>query len=366
MPDEYTLHYEYAEDISRIEWHLVAPSKMQKAQNGSYDIDDNGDGTCTVTYTLEVDLAIGMLGMFRKKAEKMIMDAALKQLKRRVETLTRASDGSAPIPRKHDGTADPRPPARRPSGWSRRARLARRAGDGPGLASGFGALGSLTDVLSSAFGQDHHPSGATHAGPKIATGRRRVLRLPDLPGDRGAARPESRVRRAARDRRGRPRRGRGQPAARVNSSTAVRDPARRRRHPRPGSPTTRSGARPPVPAMMLDRRAAADDVWAAATAAGRAGDDRGRARGPKPAKPMARKAVKRTAPPDADGRTTTPDGGVVSARARAEGSGSVTLTIGVDVGGTKVAGGVVDEDGHGHRDRPGATRRPTTSPRPGT
>ena len=25
-------------DISRIEWHLVAPSKMQKAQNGSYDI----------------------------------------------------------------------------------------------------------------------------------------------------------------------------------------------------------------------------------------------------------------------------------------------------------------------------------------
>ena len=28
-----------------------------------------------------------MLGMFRKKAEKMIMDAALKQLKGRVESL---------------------------------------------------------------------------------------------------------------------------------------------------------------------------------------------------------------------------------------------------------------------------------------
>lgn len=85
MSDEYILAYEYAEDLSRIEWHLVAPSRMQQVQNGSYDIVDNGDGTSTVTYTLEVELSVGMLGMFRRKAEKMIMDAALKQLKRRVE-----------------------------------------------------------------------------------------------------------------------------------------------------------------------------------------------------------------------------------------------------------------------------------------
>ncbi|MFC6020518.1 SRPBCC family protein [Plantactinospora solaniradicis] len=90
MTDEYTLAYEYAEDISRIEWHLVEPSRMQKTQNGSYDIEDNGDGTSTVTYTLEVELSVGMLGMFRRKAEKMIMDAALTALKRRVE----ASDGA--------------------------------------------------------------------------------------------------------------------------------------------------------------------------------------------------------------------------------------------------------------------------------
>ncbi|GAA4698023.1 SRPBCC family protein [Phytohabitans rumicis] len=85
IADEYTLAYEYTEDISRIEWRLVGPSKMQKAQIGSYDIADNGDGTTTVTYTLEVELSVGMLGMFRRKAEKMIMDTALKQLKRRVE-----------------------------------------------------------------------------------------------------------------------------------------------------------------------------------------------------------------------------------------------------------------------------------------
>jgi len=87
MADDYTLKYEYAEDISRIEWHLAAPSTMQRVQTGSYDLADNGDGTTTVTYTLEVELSIGMLGMFRRKAEKMIMDTALRELKRRVESL---------------------------------------------------------------------------------------------------------------------------------------------------------------------------------------------------------------------------------------------------------------------------------------
>lgn len=86
VSDEYVLVYEYAEDISRIEWRLAAPSTMQKAQHGSYDIADNGDGTCTVTYTLAVELSIGMLGMFRRKAEKMIMDTALRELKHRVES----------------------------------------------------------------------------------------------------------------------------------------------------------------------------------------------------------------------------------------------------------------------------------------
>jgi hypothetical protein len=85
--DEYTLEYEYTEDISRIQWRLVAPSKMQKQQDGAYDIADNGDGTSTVTYTLTVDLNMPMLGMFKRKAEKMIMDTALKELKRRVESL---------------------------------------------------------------------------------------------------------------------------------------------------------------------------------------------------------------------------------------------------------------------------------------
>jgi ribosome-associated toxin RatA of RatAB toxin-antitoxin module len=87
LADEYTLRYEYAEDISRIEWHLMAPSKMQKSQDGSYDIAPNDDGTSMVTYTLAVELSMPMLGMFKRKAEKAIMDTALKELKRRVESM---------------------------------------------------------------------------------------------------------------------------------------------------------------------------------------------------------------------------------------------------------------------------------------
>jgi ribosome-associated toxin RatA of RatAB toxin-antitoxin module len=85
VADEYTLSYEYAEDLTRIEWQLAEPSKMQKVQNGSYDIIDNGDGTSAVTYTLSVELNIPMMGMFKRKAEKMIMDTALTELKKRVE-----------------------------------------------------------------------------------------------------------------------------------------------------------------------------------------------------------------------------------------------------------------------------------------
>jgi len=87
LQDQFTLAYEYAEDLSRVEWHLVTPTKTQRSQRGSYDIVDNDDGTSSVTYTLEVDLSLPMLGMFKRKAEKMIMDTALKELKRRVETL---------------------------------------------------------------------------------------------------------------------------------------------------------------------------------------------------------------------------------------------------------------------------------------
>jgi uncharacterized membrane protein len=85
VKDDYVLEYAYAEDLSRIEWNLIQ-GQTQKSQRGSYDLEDNGDGSTTVTYSLAVELNIPMLGMFKRKAEKVIMDTALKELKKRVES----------------------------------------------------------------------------------------------------------------------------------------------------------------------------------------------------------------------------------------------------------------------------------------
>lgn len=83
VKDDYVLEYDWAEDDSRVDWHLVK-GQMQKSQTGSYQLQPQGEST-EVTYTLAVDLSIPMLGMFKRKAEKVIMDTALKELKKRVE-----------------------------------------------------------------------------------------------------------------------------------------------------------------------------------------------------------------------------------------------------------------------------------------
>jgi uncharacterized membrane protein len=83
IKDEYTLAYSWHGD-DRVDWHLVK-SKALKSQEGSYLLDESG-GATEVTYQLAVDLNIPMLGMFKRKAEKVIMDTALKGLKKRVES----------------------------------------------------------------------------------------------------------------------------------------------------------------------------------------------------------------------------------------------------------------------------------------
>jgi ribosome-associated toxin RatA of RatAB toxin-antitoxin module len=80
--DEYELAYTWDGDRA-VSWTLVR-GQMQKAQQGSYTLTPKGDET-EVVYSLTVDLAIPMLGMLKRKAEKVIMDTALKELKRRSE-----------------------------------------------------------------------------------------------------------------------------------------------------------------------------------------------------------------------------------------------------------------------------------------
>lgn len=83
LKDEYVLAYEWSD--SGVQWELVGKSAVQKSQVGSYALVAKDGGT-EVTYRLAVDISMPMLGMFKRKAEKMIMDSALKELKKRVES----------------------------------------------------------------------------------------------------------------------------------------------------------------------------------------------------------------------------------------------------------------------------------------
>jgi ribosome-associated toxin RatA of RatAB toxin-antitoxin module len=82
MKADYTLRYTYEGD-ERISWDLEAGSL--KENRGSYTLRDEG-GSTHVTYELTIDAGIPMLGMFKRKAEKVVMDTALKELKKRVES----------------------------------------------------------------------------------------------------------------------------------------------------------------------------------------------------------------------------------------------------------------------------------------
>src|SRR5262245_20318403 len=80
IKDVYTLAYEWHPDDQGVSWTLVK-GQMQRSQKGSYVLEPQGEHT-KVTYTLAVQLAIPLLGLLRRKAEKVIMDTALKELKR--------------------------------------------------------------------------------------------------------------------------------------------------------------------------------------------------------------------------------------------------------------------------------------------
>ena len=82
VKDDYVLEYTWTGD-SKVTWTLVR-GQMQKRNDGSYSLTEIDGGT-EVTYSITIDLSIPMLGMIKRKAEKVILDTALKELKKRVE-----------------------------------------------------------------------------------------------------------------------------------------------------------------------------------------------------------------------------------------------------------------------------------------
>ena len=81
VKDDYVLAYDW--EPTKVSWRLVEGTLL-KAMDGAYELEPKGAST-TVTYHLTVDVNLPMIGLFKRKAEKTIIDGALKNLKKRVE-----------------------------------------------------------------------------------------------------------------------------------------------------------------------------------------------------------------------------------------------------------------------------------------
>ncbi|MFE3324188.1 SRPBCC family protein [Streptomyces sp. NPDC059176] len=85
IKDDHTLAYTWT-GADEVSWTLVK-SQMLRVLDGSYVLKPVEGGERTeVTYQLTVDVKIPMLGMIKRKAEKVIIDRALAGLKKRVES----------------------------------------------------------------------------------------------------------------------------------------------------------------------------------------------------------------------------------------------------------------------------------------
>lgn len=92
IKDSYVLGYTWEGD-EHVRWDLVERGSAVSEMSGAYRLDQAGDAT-KVTYELAVGLAIPMIGMLKRRAEKTIIDTALKGLRGRVQqTAGESGDG---------------------------------------------------------------------------------------------------------------------------------------------------------------------------------------------------------------------------------------------------------------------------------
>ncbi|PWI18885.1 cyclase [Streptomyces sp. Act143] len=84
IKDDQVLGYTWTGE-NEVSWTLVK-SQMLRQLDGTYLLKATGTGATEVTYVLTVDVKIPMLGMIKRKAEKVIIDRALAGLKKRVES----------------------------------------------------------------------------------------------------------------------------------------------------------------------------------------------------------------------------------------------------------------------------------------
>jgi ribosome-associated toxin RatA of RatAB toxin-antitoxin module len=83
IKDTLVMTYEWPKSRRSLSWTLVS-SSLLRSLDGTYRLAAKGSGT-DVTYELSVDLAVPMIGLLKRKAERRLTDTALKDLKKRVE-----------------------------------------------------------------------------------------------------------------------------------------------------------------------------------------------------------------------------------------------------------------------------------------
>ena len=91
IKDSYTLGYTWQGD-EQVRWDLVQRGTAISGMSGAYRLDESGTATM-VTYELAVSLAIPMIGMLKRRAEKTIIDTAMKGLRSRVQQAIGESGG---------------------------------------------------------------------------------------------------------------------------------------------------------------------------------------------------------------------------------------------------------------------------------
>ena len=84
LRDSVTLAYDWSLAPSQLSWTLL-DAELLTAMDGAYTITEADDDSTDLTYRLEVDVAMPMLSMLKRKAEQAVVDVALKELKKRVE-----------------------------------------------------------------------------------------------------------------------------------------------------------------------------------------------------------------------------------------------------------------------------------------
>jgi len=91
IKDSYVLRYEWHGD-EQVRWELDERGAAVSEMSGAYLLDEAPGGT-QVTYELAVGLAVPMPGILRRKAEKTIIDTALKGLRGRAEQVVGETGG---------------------------------------------------------------------------------------------------------------------------------------------------------------------------------------------------------------------------------------------------------------------------------